>query len=183
MPDPTTYPADVDDLPLAEGHAQLTEKEQADGWTYGRAVVDGKWRRVRIAPTTPLSEQAPMTGAIMEKEYADERADSPMWKVPTLCDGKATGHQCEHYWAFVSRVDVLNPGQLKKGRTDRFCLVPQDKPAPMHEAGVELALWCNKYQPSDRRYCSDEDITKQIQKRADKAHKPRGLLNILNPFR
>lgn len=93
--------------------------------------------------------------------FHDEKAKdrSPMLRQLTLCDGQRDGYECKHYWRQVVRKDVLNPDNLRKGETYRYCKLAMG--APDHNMAMfingtsELAVECTEY-CKDRRRPYDE---------------------------
>lgn len=94
---------------------------------------------------------------VMVKEDPKARERSLMYKNPTVCDGQRDGKQCKHYWFSISRVDVINPDELRSGRKDRFCIL-LNTPFPMGEGASEMAIYCNQYEPGPYDY----DPTKAV---------------------
>lgn len=91
----------------------------------------------------------------MLREDPRARERSLMYKNPTVCDGQKDGHQCKHYWKTVDRMDVANPDELRKGKTQRFCILLGNPPFPMGERAAELSHECNQYVASDREYVAE----------------------------
>lgn len=88
---------------------------------------------------------------VMMKEDPKARERSLMYKNPTVCDGQRDGKQCKHYWFSISRIDVINPDELRRGRKDRFCIL-LGNPYSMGDGSSEMATYCNQYDPSDKDY-------------------------------
>lgn len=88
---------------------------------------------------------------VMMKEDPKARERSLMYKNPTVCDGQRDGKQCKHYWFSISRIDVINPDELRRGRKDRFCIL-LGTPYSMGDGSSEMATYCNQYDPSDKDY-------------------------------
>lgn len=80
---------------------------------------------------------------------------SPMLRQLTLCNGQQTGHECKHYWRQVVRKDVLNPENLRKGETLRYCKVAMQAPdhgmAMFINGDSEMAVECTEYRKDRRR--------------------------------
>ena len=88
----------------------------------------------------------------MLREDPKARERSLMFKNPTVCDGQKAGYQCKHYWRTVDRMDVANPDEVRKGKTQRFCILLGNPPFPMGERASELSHECNQYVASEREY-------------------------------
>ena len=73
-----------------------------------------------------------------------------MLKQKRLCNGESTGFQCKHYWAFRTLLDVDNPDHLRKGENARRCLVQLGEFFEMGDGGSEMAVYCNRFEPSER---------------------------------
>ena len=80
---------------------------------------------------------------------------SPMLRQLTLCNGQQTGHECQHYWRQVVRKDVLNPENLRKGETLRYCKVAMSAPdhgmAMFINGDTEMAVECTEYRKDRSR--------------------------------
>ena len=80
---------------------------------------------------------------------------SPMLRQLTLCDGQKDGFECKHYWRQTVRKDTLNPDNLRKGETFRYCKLAIN--APDHNMAMfingtsELAVECTEYCKDRRR--------------------------------
>lgn len=94
---------------------------------------------------------------VMLREDPKARERSLMYKIPTVCDGQRDGKQCKHYWMSISRIDVVNPDELRSGRKDRFCIL-LGTPYSMGDGGSEMATYCNQYEPG----LYDHDPSKAI---------------------
>lgn len=88
---------------------------------------------------------------VMMKEDPKARERSLMYKNPTVCDGQRDGKQCRHYWFSISRIDVINPDEIRRGRKDRFCIL-LGTPYSMGDGSSEMATYCNQYEPGSNDY-------------------------------
>lgn len=89
------------------------------------------------------------------------QARSPMLRQLTVCDGQRDGHECKHYWRQVVKKDTLNPDNLRKGETYRYCLralnAPDHNMAMFINGTSELAVECTEYR-KDRRRPHDPNV-------------------------
>lgn len=97
----------------------------------------------------------------MIKEDPEARKRSLMYKNPTVCDGQKDGKQCKHYWFSISRIDVVNPDELRSGRKDRFCIL-LGTPFSMGEGAGEMATYCNQYVPGPFDYDAEKAVNKPM---------------------
>lgn len=79
----------------------------------------------------------------------DAAKRSLMLKQKPLCDGSQTGRQCKHVWLFKLRLDVENPDTLRDGERGRRCLIVVGDPVEFGEGGIEMPVYCNRYEPGD----------------------------------
>lgn len=80
----------------------------------------------------------------------DLRAQSPMLQRPVLCNGKATGRQCVHYWMHIKAVHSETPHLLRQGMTYRSCLVHPSMVIEMNSD--EQPHTCSRYAPQRKRF-------------------------------
>ncbi len=69
-----------------------------------------------------------------------------------MCNGAATGYQCQHYWPVVwGEPSVKTADDSQRSRRQRLCTVTGDGDDLGH-AGKAMARWCGLYARSDRPY-------------------------------
>lgn len=93
--------------------------------------------------------------------HPEDKNASPMHRLPTVCDGQRDGFECKHYWRVVSRIDLLNPQEVKVGRFDELCMFMGHK-NPMQDGSAEQATYCNQYEPSLRKHQSREALIENV---------------------
>jgi len=79
-------------------------------------------------------------------------AKSAMRQLPALCNGEKTGFQCTHYWALAVKMDAQNPENLRRGEAMRYCTAVVGDRLDLGDGGAEMAVDCNRFEPSDRAY-------------------------------
>lgn len=89
------------------------------------------------------------------------KARSPMLRQLTLCNGQKEGYECKHYWRQTVRKDTLNPDNLRKGETFRYCklamVAPDHNMAMFIHGDAEMAVECTEY-CKDKKRPYDPDI-------------------------
>lgn len=92
---------------------------------------------------------------------AGAKARSPMLRQLTLCNGQKDGYECKHYWRQTVRKDTLNPDNLRKGETFRYCKLainaPDHNMAMFINGDAELAVECTEY-CKDRKRPYDPNV-------------------------
>ena len=88
-------------------------------------------------------------------EDPEAKKKSLMLKQKTFCNGQATGKQCKFYWAMTKLMDVPNPDHLRSGENLRYCLVDVGDATFLGDGGSDMAVYCNKYEPSKTEYDPD----------------------------
>jgi hypothetical protein len=80
----------------------------------------------------------------------DALSKSEMGKLSRLCNGLATGRQCEHYYMHVKVLDSLTAHLLRQGQIFRVCMAlgPQHGEMSFHE----MPHTCTAYRPRKKRF-------------------------------
>ncbi len=86
------------------------------------------------------------------------RKKSLMLKQKTCCNGEATGYQCKYYWNLIKKIDVPNPDHIRNGEKLRFCLVDPAEVTDLGEGGVDMAVYCNRFENSSLPYDSSFEV-------------------------
>lgn len=90
---------------------------------------------------------------VMHEDKREKRL-SIMNQQSTKCDGQQDGFECEHFLRFTQKIDTPAAISLAKGETSRWCTVTSwaGEPLDLGDAGKDMAVACNRYQPSQRKF-------------------------------
>ncbi len=73
---------------------------------------------------------------------------SVMYQQKVLCNGEATGFQCEHYWAVKRIPPSANPDFLTDGEKLRFCRAWGAEPLEFDDGREGQMVHCTLYKPA-----------------------------------
>ncbi len=82
---------------------------------------------------------------IIDDPNADAR--SLMNRRPCVCDGKASGIVCKHFWALDQRFRAANADAVRRGDIRRSCTMPSS--FMLEFTAQEKPTFCDRYEPRE----------------------------------